>query len=159
VFGALVKGTSRIFRSAADGTGKTMLLDDDASRPAVDAAGKRVAFYHTDAAGKIRVGIASIGGGPLLASFPAEPPTSDSRLVLTDDGIYLNTMPGDRANVWLLPTGGGPPRRVTSFEDQIVYSFAVSKDGSMLAVSRGPRLRDAQLITGFDAVAPARAAR
>ena len=154
VFGALVKGTSRIFRSGADGAGRTLLLDENASLPAVDAAGKRVAFYRTDAAGKTSVGIVSIEGGPLLASFPAETPTSDSRLLLTDDGVYLNTMPGDRANVWLVPTGSGPPRRVTAFEDQVVYSFAISRDGSMLAVSRGPRLRDAQLITGFDTSPP-----
>ena len=39
---------------------------------------------------------------------------------------------------------------MTSFEDQQIYDFAVSQDGATLAVARGPRVRDAQLITGFE---------
>ena len=58
-------------------------------------------------------------------------------------------MAGDRTNVWLLPWNDGPAKQVTPFEDQQIYDFAVSRDGNTLAVARGPRTRDAQLITGF----------
>jgi serine/threonine protein kinase len=57
---------------------------------------------------------------------------------------------GDRANVWFLPLDGKPGRKVTSFTDQLLFDFALSDDGERLLVARGPRLRDAQLITGFD---------
>lgn len=39
---------------------------------------------------------------------------------------------------------------VTSFDDELLFDFAVSRDGGTLAVVRGPRIRDAQVITGFD---------
>ena len=50
---------------------------------------------------------------------------------------------------------GGPAVRVTSFEDQFLFGFAISRDATTLALVRGPRLRDAQLITGFGAYASA----
>ena len=79
---------------------------------------------------------------------------ADSRIVLRDEGVYMNTVTGDRANVWLQPIDGKPARRITSFDDQLVFDFAISRDGSSLAVARGPRLRDAQLITGFEGSSP-----
>ena len=33
--------------------------------------------------------------------------------------------------------------------EAVIYDFAVSRDGSMLAFARGPRTLDAQLFTGF----------
>ena len=54
-----------------------------------------------------------------------------------------------------VPLDGRPAVRVTSFEDQLLFDFAVSRDGTTLALVRGPRLRDAQLITGFGADASA----
>ena len=41
-------------------------------------------------------------------------------------------------------------------EDLQLFDFAVSRDWKILAVVRGPRLRDAQLITGFEAGADRR---
>jgi Tol biopolymer transport system component len=70
-------------------------------------------------------------------------------ILFRDEGLYLNTMPGDRANVWLQPLDGKPPRRVTDFQEYLVYGFDVSPDGKSLAFSRGPRTRDALLIKGF----------
>jgi hypothetical protein len=67
--------------------------------------------------------------------------------VLIGDGVYVNTMPGDRANVWFLPLDGRPARKITDFDDQQLFDFALSRDGQTLAVARGAR--DAQLITGF----------
>jgi hypothetical protein len=112
-------------------------------------SGKRAAFYFINSSGQFRLGVTAVDGGPLLADIPTEVPSANSRLALTDNGLYLNTMPGDRANVWLQPLDGRPARRITSFEDQLLFDFAISRDGRTLAVARGPRLRDAQLITGF----------
>ena len=50
---------------------------------------------------------------------------------------------------------GGPAVRVTSFEDQFLFGFAISRDATTLALVRGLRLPDAQLITGFGADASA----
>ncbi len=149
-FNSLVAGSDHVFTMPSSGGPRKMLLEAPAFRPVMHPSGRRAAFYFVNAEGRFRLGVASVDGGPLLVDLPTEVPSANSRLVLTDDGVYLNTMPGDRANVWLQPLDGRPARRITSFEDQLVFDFAISRDGKTLAVARGPRLRDAQLITGFD---------
>ena len=109
-----------------------------------------MAFYFNRPDGAFRFGVCSANGGPLLAELPAEPiSTAVSRILLRGDGLYVNTVAGDRANVWFVPLSGAPPRKVTSFTDQLLFDFALSDDEETLLVARGPRLRDAQLITGF----------
>jgi len=150
VFSALESGIERVFSMPTAGGPRTQLVSFPAFTPAIHPSGKRAAFYFINAEGHFRLGVASVSGGPLLADLPIEVPNVNSRLSFTDEGIYLNTMRGDRANVWLQPIDGRPARRLTSFEDQQLFDFAVSRDGGTLAVARGPRLRDAQVITGFE---------
>lgn len=152
-FSALVDGVSHAFTMDPDGTSRTQVTALPSYAPAVDPQGRRVAYYYVKD-GLFRLGVSPAGGGPLLADLAAEAPGANSRLVLNDDGIYLNTVRGDRANVWLQPLDGQPARRITAFEEQILFDFAVSVDGTMLAVVRGTRLRDAQVITGFEGERP-----
>ena len=146
---AAVNGVPHVFR-LSPGAPPKQLTTDPAYSSSVDPSGRRVAFYLVNSDRRFRLGVMSTDGGPLIAELPVDPPTANSRLVLTDEGVYLNTMPGDRANVWLQPLDGRPARRVTSFDDQIIFDFAVSRDQASLAVVRGPRIRDAQIITGFE---------
>ncbi len=150
VFSSFIAGSDHVFVMPVAGGPRKQLLDSPAFLSTMHPSGKRVAFYFINAEGRFRLGVASVDGGPLLQDLPAEVTSANSRLALTDDGIYLNTVPGDRANVWLQPLDGGPARRITSFDDQLIFDFAVSRDGKTLAIARGPLIRDAQLITGFD---------
>ena len=148
-FSALVGGVPYVFTTDRDGKQRTQVSTAPSFNPAVDPEGRRVAYYYLSN-GLFRIGVSTIGGGgPLLADLPAEAPSANSRLQLIGDGVYLNTVRGDRANVWFLPLDGRPARRVTAFDDQLLFDFAVSADESMLAIVRGTRLRDAQVITGF----------
>ena len=149
-FAALIDGTPHVFTIAPDGKGREQVTTRPSFAPAVDPEGRRVAYYYV-ANGLFRIGVSRLGGGEaLLADLPAEAPSANSRLQIVGDGIYLNTVRGDRANVWFQPLDGRPARRITSFDDQLLFDFAVSDDESMLAIVRGTRLRDAQVITGFD---------
>ena len=150
VFSALYEGESRLFRVSAAGGTPEALTDYPAFTPAFSPDGRRLAFYYVDRASRrFRIGIAPAEGGPPVRSLEADPPASGSRILFRDEGLYLNTVPGDRANIWLQPLDGTPPRRVTDFEDFLLYGFAVSPDGKSLAYSRGPRTRDAMLVRGF----------
>jgi serine/threonine-protein kinase len=150
VYSALRDGESRLFRVGVAGGEPEVVTDHLAFGPTFSPDGRRLAFYYVDRATRgFRIGIVPAGGGPLEQSLEAEPPASGSRIRFGREGLYVNTMPGDRANVWLLPLDGRPPRRVTDFQDFIVYGFAVSPDGQSLVYSRGPRTRDAMLIKGF----------
>jgi len=44
---------------------------------------------------------------------------------------------------------GGPPKQVTHFSDQRIFSFGWSRDGKSLAVARGAVSRDVVLIGIF----------
>jgi Tol biopolymer transport system component len=149
VYGATVGGLPRVFRVATAGGPPVQISEDPGFLPAIDAQGRRVAFYRVDAMGRFRLTVIPIEGGAPLADLEADPSSANSHLTLRDEGLYVNTVPGDRANVWLLPLDGRPARRITNFGDQMLFQFAISPDGKTLAVSRGPRTRDAQLITGF----------
>ncbi|MCU0306145.1 MAG: hypothetical protein MUC56_18975 [Thermoanaerobaculales bacterium] len=149
VYSSLVRGSPRLFLLDALGSTPVPLSERSSFRPAIEASGERIAFYSIDETGNFRVEIVSREGGRPLWSAPAEPPNARSRLVLRADGLFLNTVPGDRANVWQWTLDGSSPRRLTDFDDQTLFDFAFSDDGQTLATVRGPRVRDALLITGF----------
>ena len=151
VFSGLVDGERCLCAVGPEGGPLRRLTKGPAFRGSIDRTGRRVAYYYAHPEQGFRVGVASIDGGPLLADLPCDPPTVNSRIELRDEGVYLNTVPGDRSNVWWQPLDGRAATRVTSFDDQMLFDFAVSQDGKTLAVARGPRIRDAQMITGFAA--------
>lgn len=74
---------------------------------------------------------------------------SETQFVLrwTPDGKNISFVNDENgfANIWLLPLNGEKPRRVTSFNDNLIFSFAWSRDGKQLAVTRGTLTSDAIL--------------
>jgi Tol biopolymer transport system component len=150
VYGALERGNTRLMRVATAGGTPEKVSDEPAYIPAVSPDGRRIAYYFFDRAGRrFRIAIAPARGGPPERTFEVEPPSNGSGIVFGRDALYLNTMPGDRANVWRLPLDGGPPQRLTDFQDGLVYGYDVSADGRTLVYSRGPRTRDALLVRNF----------
>ncbi len=150
IYSALHEGESRLLMASVSGGAPEAVTHFPAFTPAYSPDGRRLAYYFLDRASqRYRIGIAPAQGGPPEQVLEVEPPSTGSMILFRDEGLYLNTMPGDRANVWLQPLDGKPPRRVTDFQEYLVYGFAVSPDGKSLAFSRGPRTRDAMLVRGF----------
>ncbi len=146
----LEEGEGRLFRLDLAGGSPERLTDYQAFTPAYSPDGTRLAFYYFDAsARRLRIGIAPATGGPPATRLDVEPPNYNSRIAFGEDGLYINTISGDRANIWLQPTDGGPPKRITDFQDQLIFEFALSPDGKSLAYSRGSRVRDALLVRDF----------
>ncbi|MCM2316699.1 MAG: serine/threonine-protein kinase [Thermoanaerobaculia bacterium] len=117
--------------------------------PAISHDGSRVAFlYITEE--EFRLGVLPIEGGELAWSRIVEPSRYNSAVGWARDGsgLLYNTMPRDRANVWLIPFDG-EPRRLTSFRDQNAGPFVFSPDGR-LVLTRFTNIRDAVLIRNFE---------
>lgn len=51
-------------------------------------------------------------------------------------------------NIWSQPVDGSPPRQITDFTSDLIYSFAWSRSGD-LALARGAWNSDAVLIRNF----------
>ncbi|MBZ5515009.1 MAG: serine/threonine-protein kinase [Acidobacteriia bacterium] len=56
---------------------------------------------------------------------------------------------GGVSNIWRQPLAGGPPKQITHFKSEQIFSFDWSRDGKQLALARGTTSRDAILIGDF----------
>jgi Tol biopolymer transport system component len=149
VYRADVGGEHRLFRLDPGASEPLPVTDFEAIAPTIDPAGQNVGFLYSDDVDRFRAGIVSIADGRMTWNAEVASPSYFSQLFLRDEGLYLSTMPGDRANVWLMPLDGTEPQQLTDFEDQRLWDFAVSADGTRLAVARGRRDRDAVLMKNF----------
>lgn len=53
---------------------------------------------------------------------------------------------GGVSNIWSQPISGGPAKQVTHFNNLLIFSFDVSRDGKQLVMNRGTSNRDVVLI-------------
>jgi hypothetical protein len=59
--------------------------------------------------------------------------------------IYLDNKAGV-SNLWSQPVDGGAARQLTDFKSDLIFSFDWSRDGKLLACSRGITTTDVVLI-------------
>ncbi len=60
--------------------------------------------------------------------------------------IYIDTR-GGVSNLWRLTLDGGAPAQITDFKTDAIHTFAYSRDGKQIALSRGNMTRDALMIS------------
>ena len=51
------------------------------------------------------------------------------------------------SNIWSQPIDGGPPKQLTDFKSDMIFSYAWSRDGKKLALARGTKTSDVVLIS------------
>ena len=75
------------------------------------------------------------------------PPTNNV-LDWSTDGrnvLYVDVRDGV-SNIWAQPIDGSPPRQLTNFKSDLIFTFDLSMDGKQLALSRGTISNDVVLI-------------
>ena len=74
-----------------------------------------------------------------------------SAVFWSPDGRSLTVSSFQRGvgNLWTQPIDGGAPKQITNFTSDLIRSFAVSRDGKRLAISRGSASLDVVLIKDF----------
>jgi TolB protein len=93
---------------------------------------------------------------PTIVSLAGDAPSRTFDFVLnnvkfTPDGrglSYIDTK-GGVPNIWVQPIDGGPPRQITSFTTDRIYTYAWSRDGKSLALCRGNATNDVVLISNL----------
>ncbi len=97
----------------------------------------------------VKIGVVPASGGDLR--FIGLLPSGGEGLRWSPDGKgvqYLLTRSG-ATNVWEQPLAGGDPHPVTKFASGLIFSFAWSRDGKQLLLSKGTDNSDVILISNF----------
>lgn len=135
-------GVPTLWKVPLGGGPPVQLTSTPAAAPAVSPDGKFIAYWEGDAAVAI---IRAEGGAPVRRLRVPASAVGDRRAlrwVPTGGGLsYVETRRGV-SNVWSVPVGGGGPRRLTDFRDELIFDFDWSPDGRRLALSRGRFTRD-----------------
>jgi eukaryotic-like serine/threonine-protein kinase len=90
-----------------------------------------------------------VGGGALTNVIPA--PRSGRGLDWSPDGkgLQFAVIRNGAGNIWEQPLSGGPPKQVTNFTSDFIFSFRWTRDGKTLLMSRGTVNRDVILLSNF----------
>jgi Tol biopolymer transport system component len=68
---------------------------------------------------------------------------------VTDRSLVYSLTQGNVGNLWELPLDGSAPRQLTRFDKDLIFSYAYSPDGKLLATARGSVNGDLVLIRNF----------
>src|SRR5580765_4986192 len=140
-----------IWKVSIDGGQPVQLTQNLSFSPAISPDGKKiVCFYLEDQNSAAKLAILPFQGGPVVDTLPMAG-QAGTNLSWKSDGsavVYVITSSGV-SNIWEQPLVGGPPKQLTDFRDQRIFSFASSRDGKQIAMSRGAANSDVISITNF----------
>lgn len=148
---ALNSGGS-LWKVAIDGGAPARLSDTASLKVAVSPDGKWIASWVSSDKrnGRWRLGIIPFGGGPVnyFEVAPTVQVSWDTLLRWSGDGRSITYVDhrGGIDNIWSQSIDGGPPKQVTNFKENRIFSFDWSRDGRLLA-SRGVQTNDVILLS------------
>ncbi|MFP5261101.1 MAG: protein kinase domain-containing protein [Blastocatellia bacterium] len=139
-------GKPSLWRVPIDGGDPGRLTDYVSARPVISPDGKLVACTYHDGQPTSPTKIALV---PSEGGQPARVLDMQASLYQWSwDGkaiIYLDTK-GGVSNLWSRPIDGGPPKQLTNFNSDRIFTFDWSRDGKQLVCARGVQTTDVILI-------------
>jgi Tol biopolymer transport system component/tRNA A-37 threonylcarbamoyl transferase component Bud32 len=141
-------GIARV--SIDGGPGSTRLGTENMSAPVFSPDGSKIAGLLSDDDGSTCLAIKPSSGGPAVKVAPWTATTySMTRWTRDGKALVVNAVENDYANLWMIPLDGSPRRKLTGFDEHIIFTFAPLAPEEGWILSRGELSRDAVLITGF----------
>jgi len=125
-----------------------ILENNFAALAALSPDNKLFVYWFRDQANKVFTAIRPVEGGPVqkvLEWRGGVNPDLNPDLNWSPDGT--NFLYAQAKDIWLQPLDGSPPKQLTNFGAERVISFALSRDGKNLAVTRGETTFDVVLIS------------
>jgi Tol biopolymer transport system component len=93
--------------------------------------------------------VLSADDGKVIQVFRAPPDAREVRWSPDQKSLQFVQTHKGASNIWEQPLAGGPPRQVTHFTSDHIFSFAWSHDGKTLYVARGTTTSDVVLLSNF----------
>ena len=149
IYMTIVSGVPELWKVSIEGGDPAQLTNRLQGRPVISPDGKLIAARYLSEPSSRKFVIALIpfeGGEPVkLLDIPG------FFVYWSPDGRALNYIDnrGGSSNVWSRPIDGGPPKQLTDFMSDRLFSLAWSVDGKQLVVSRGVVAEDVVLISNF----------
>ncbi|HET8772386.1 MAG TPA: protein kinase [Thermoanaerobaculia bacterium] len=150
VYEDLRNGLAGVSGVSIDGGTAAHLGTEKLATPVFSPDGTKIAGLLGDVNGKAHLATMPASGGPATPVVPwAATAYSTARWTSGGTALIVNTVKGDHANLWRIPLDGAPPRKLTSFDEHVIFTFAPLPGEKGWVLSRGDLSRDAVLITGF----------
>lgn len=148
IYRSYVTGNPNLFKLPVNGGAPIRLTEVISGAPAISPDGKIIACVQRPVAlAKVKLALVPVDGSAARVIEPRDVP----RLLVfgwANDGqsvVYIKNQ-GSVSNLWQLPLNGGEPKQITNFDSNLIFSFAISKDGR-LALTRGSEKSDVVLIS------------
>lgn len=156
-YGAVADGKSSLWKVSIDGGEPQRVTEKISFYPQISPDETRIAcYYRADAKAAWQIAILKTDEDRVLQTFDLPKTVAlSSPFVWTKEGdglILIDTRDGI-ANLWIYPLDGQTPTQLTNFNDDslpFINNFAVSPDGSQLALTRGRKISDVVEIVGTD---------
>jgi serine/threonine protein kinase/Tol biopolymer transport system component len=149
IYASFASGHPTLWKVSINGGAPMQLSERFSILPVVSPGGNLIACYLRDDSSKfeLKMAVMAMDGGELAATFAA-PGGNLQSLQWTSDGqalTYIHERDGI-SNIWTQPIAGGPPKPLTGFTAEQIFSFAVSPDNKQIALARGSVTSDVVLI-------------
>ncbi|MEO6391886.1 MAG: winged helix-turn-helix domain-containing protein [Pyrinomonadaceae bacterium] len=146
-------GLTTLWKVPVEGGSPTRLTEYEATQPSYSPDGTMIASVLPAQRKTIPGSIAllSAGGGPPLKTFDSLVFPFANGALWTPDGqaIVFPKTENHILNLWLQPTGGGPPRALTNFTSDSIFKYAYTRDGKSIILARGKVVVNVAMITNF----------
>ena len=134
-----------------DGGTPVQLTNNASENAAISPDGKYIACSYLDHPnGAFKLAIFSREGGQPIKTFTYTGGDTTNKQ-WTPDGraIVYGVTRGGVTNLWAQPIDGSPPKQLTNFAADRIFSFQISRDGKQVALNRGTSASDVVLISNF----------
>lgn len=139
-----------LWKVPIEGGDPVQITTNTALQTIVSPDGKTIATWYSDGPQTPpKLAIMPIEGGQPIKTFAIPPSIGEFvNIRWTPDGkaiSYIDSKDGV-PNIWNQPIDGGPPRQVTNFTGERIFTFDWSPDGKSLSLSRGKTSTDVIVI-------------
>ncbi|HSC29826.1 MAG TPA: hypothetical protein VLD67_21285, partial [Vicinamibacterales bacterium] len=127
-----------VWRVPIEGGRPERLLDVNCRNPSVSPDGRLIACFRSENGSDLGIAVFPFEAGPPLKVFAQTDPGSPI-IRWTPDGRFLTYVENDigGSKIWMQPLSGEERRLWAHFENERVFGFDWSPDGTRLACIRG----------------------